>query len=263
MTAGTKARPAIDPRIRARREKVAKDAGRWRRRVAIGALSAMAFGGIAVGLTRSSLLDVDTITIDGVSPRDRETSPDEIVAALGIAVGDRMVELDLGGAAQGVARLPWVDRATVRREWPGRVRVSVTERQPLTYVEFGERYALVDGRRRVLAFVPTRPDGWVELVGVEVPAAAGHHLSDEATPAIAVIESLDAELAERVSQVEIVKREVELVLDSGLVVAFGRAEEVAEKLVALRTMLQQVDLAGASAIDLRVPDTPIVLRGDS
>ena len=45
-----------------------------------------------------------------------------------------------------------------------------------------------------------------------------------------------------------------------MTVEFGPIDQLTAKLVALETVLQQVDLHGTVTIDLRVPDAPVLTR---
>jgi hypothetical protein len=53
-----------------------------------------------------------------------------------------------------------------------------------------------------------------------------------------------------------------LTMSPGVTVTFGTADQLANKLLALRTLLDRVSFKGITGIDLRVPDAP-VLTGPS
>src|SRR4051812_39815589 len=84
----------IDPRIRARRIEVQRDAGRrrLRRLVDVGLVLAVA-AGFALAL-RSPLLDVGAVEVAGA----HHTAPAAITQAAGIAAGDQLMDVDLHAA---------------------------------------------------------------------------------------------------------------------------------------------------------------------
>src|SRR5690606_15497893 len=113
--------PAIDPRIRARRIAVQRDAGRRRLRrvVDLGLVLAVA-AGFLVAL-RSPLLDVSAVRVSGAE----RTGVQAVLQAAGIAEGDQLVDVRPGRAADRVAALPWVGEVTVHRSLGGTVDISV------------------------------------------------------------------------------------------------------------------------------------------
>lgn len=51
----------------------------------------------------------------------------QVEGALSPYLDDGFLSLDIGDVQRAVARLPWVERASVRRSWPAALKVSVTE----------------------------------------------------------------------------------------------------------------------------------------
>src|SRR6476620_10843805 len=107
----------MDPRIRRRRVEVQRQEGRRRLRVLVGITVVVAVGGGGWAATGSPLLDVDRVVVEGAT----HTPVAEVVAATGIRRGRPMIDVDIRGAQRAVDGLPWVQQATVHRQWPGRV----------------------------------------------------------------------------------------------------------------------------------------------
>ena len=102
----------------------------------------------AFAATRSVLLDVDEVLVDGVGDRlDRLL----VVEVSGIRTGEPMVDVSSEVAAHRVATLPWVAEAKVARDWPGTVRIWLVERQAVVNaVDPTGRWALLDDSGTVL-----------------------------------------------------------------------------------------------------------------
>ena len=83
---------------------------------------------LVYALTRTSLLDVDRIEVEGAGPRVTEWTVREVA---GIEVGQPLFDLDLGAVDGRLTALPWVAEATVDREWSGTVRLRILERTPV------------------------------------------------------------------------------------------------------------------------------------
>lgn len=80
-------------------------------------------------------------------------TPLQVAAALQVAPGTRLFDVDLGGLRTRVEALPWVGHARVARLWPDGLIVEVQEREPLA--RWGAA-ALIDGEGR--AFSPPAAD---------------------------------------------------------------------------------------------------------
>lgn len=246
---------AIDPRIRERRATVQRDRGRrWLRRLC-WAGGVVAVPALLLAVTRSQALDVDRLEVGGAA----STGVLEVVAASGIDLGAPMTDLDLGAAARAVERLPWVDDAVLDRDWPGTVRIVVTEREPVAAVAAGDRWALVDRSSRVLAVADGR-GSLPMLDGVGAVPAAGQDLRAEAAAVVAVAAGLPPSLASGIEEIELREDGVHLVRHAGGDVLLGDARSLEAKVEALATMDARVDLTCLDTLDLRVPSAPVLTR---
>lgn len=140
---------AVDPRMKSRRISVMRSHGRRRRRVLLASLLLVALVVGAYALSRTSLLDVDQIVVDGVPTQTART---EVVKTAGLRTGVPMITLDTGKAAQDITALAWVDSAKVSRSWPGTLQIEVTPRVPVAAVDGGDgTLALVDSYGYVIS----------------------------------------------------------------------------------------------------------------
>lgn len=247
----------MDPRIRERRVAVKRDEGRRRLRVVLGLGSVVVAIGVAYGITRSALLDVDRVVVRGAA----STTSADISRAGGLTGRPQLADLEPDEIALALERLPWVERASVERHWPSTVDVEIIERLPIaTLAAEGGGWALVDRTGRVLAVQDADPQ---ELAQVVAPAAPGpgRQVHPAAQAGLAVVEALPAALSQLLETVTVAEDEtIVLGLKSTPTVTFGRAEQVRPKLVALSTLLARVDLRGVKGIDVRVPAAPVLRR---
>jgi cell division protein FtsQ len=248
----------IDPRIRARRIAVRRDEGR-RRLHRLAALAVIVvIGAASVLVTRSPLLDVDRIAVWGAS----HVSADSVRAATGIHRHSPMTDLDLGRARAGVLLLPWVKSATVTRQWPGTVEVTVVERIPVAAAPASNGgFMLVDADGHLLEQVATPPPGVVVLVDVPPAGAPGEVLDPSASDALAVASSLPPEIVPQIAGVVATADGVSLRLAIGGTARLGADGDLPAKLLAVATFLEQVDLTDLCTLDVRVPSAPSLTRG--
>ncbi len=249
---------AVDPRISQRRAEVRRDRGRrWLRRVAwLG--GAVAVPALLFAVTRSPALDVDRIEVGGA----RRTGVLPVVDASGIDHGAPMTDLDLEAAARSVEELAWVDDAVLDRDWPGTVRIVLTERSPVAAAALDGRWALVDDGGRVLE-VRSGHGHLPVLEGMpEVPAPGGS-LGPDAADVLAVATALPGDLARDVVAVTVEDDGVHLTWRPGGDVLLGSARTLTGeggKIEALATMRERVDLTCMETLDLRVPSAPVLTR---
>jgi len=104
-----------------------------------------------IGLTAAAGFRVQTIKIIGADT----TSSDAIQAALGVHVGDPILNLSLNAAAARIAALGPVQTAVVERALPNTLIISITERAPYaiwqTTASDGPNFVLIDKSGNVIA----------------------------------------------------------------------------------------------------------------
>jgi cell division protein FtsQ len=259
---------SMDPRIRARREQVEAEASRIRvHRLVWVALGLVVLVGAGALSLRSPLLDVNEVRVLGVS----QTNPETIRAVSGIAAGDTLLEVDMATAAAAIAELPWVDEVSTERSIRGAVSFTVTEREPVAQAQINGQagYAIVDADGRVLT---TQSEPRPELVTISAARGSmspGGWLASGSLEAVAVADALRLPLGEKIDSIVINKsgtlnlylnREVVGEAAAGGVILIGSIDEVDAKVLAIETILAQVDLACLAVLDVQVPTVPVITR---
>ncbi|HET6775527.1 MAG TPA: FtsQ-type POTRA domain-containing protein [Acidimicrobiales bacterium] len=275
----------LDPRMRARRIRVRRDAGKRRLRRLTLVLAVLALVVGAAVAARSPLLNVDRVEVTGAD----QTSVGAVLEAAAVEPGEPLVLVDVDAAARRVEELPWVDDATVARRWPSTVEVQVSEREPAALAQVtGAHIALVDAEGRVLAIerwpddgrtgpaggpgdggaeaggegapaegAPAGPARLAVLTDVDGPVVEGGTLDHDAGEALRVAVAV----AERMpGAVASVSTDFEAELADGGIIRFGDAERLDAKVTAAKTVLDQVDLSCLAVLDVRVPGSPALTR---
>lgn len=253
----------VDPRLRARRIAVRRDAGRHRlhRLVLLVVVAILAL--TAVIVLASPLLDVEEIAVAGA----RATDPATVAEAAGVDIGSALLLADLDAVERRVEALPWIEEATVERDLPGGVAIDVIERSPSAVVAAGDVAMLVDPDGVVLsdadpnalppAISPFPP--FVRVVVAEAPPGPGGRVDQGLLDAIALAERLRGNPANVVAAVHL-EPTLHLELAGGGIVDLGDGDAIDSKIEAFRTIHARVDQACIAVLDLRVPTRPVLTR---
>lgn len=256
QTSRSKTASSSGDRFEARRHDAARQSSRRRLRIVAGlsVVSCLAVGTVA--LINSSALDVNEVVVVGADKAD----PAAIVDASKIVPGQSLLEVDSEDSAQLVERVSWVGTAEVRRSLNGQVEIAVAEREPLIALPAKSRFALIDHWGRQLEIVDQRPEGYLRVSGVEASGEAGQLAPPETALVLTFVSSASVLVTDQVDSIRVVDGEVIAQLRSGGSVNFGDEELIGEKIRALETLLNRVDLGCLAEIDLRVPSAPALKR---
>lgn len=134
---------------RSKRVEVRRDAVRWRRALLIGTPIALLAGsavalaayGVNTYLTTSPNFTLnDTLVVAGADRIGR----DRVERVFGADVGRSVFDTPLERRRAELMAIPWVQSAWVIRSWPNRLRVAITERQPVAFVRLPSGIRLID-----------------------------------------------------------------------------------------------------------------------
>ena len=254
------AKPAvkIDPRIKQRRIDVKRDEGRRRLKTLVISLAVIAVAGAVVGAVRSPLLDVDHVVLTGGA----HTTEQDAARAAGLDRSPQLIDVDSHAVARKVARLPWVNTATARREWPATVRIDVTERTVVASLPAADgAWATADATGRVLELHPARPDAMPSVAGAAPAGKPGSTLGPRGRAAMRVAAALP--LAVRSITVEVAiadTGELELRVLDNAVVRLGDTSALEAKMAAVVTVLADLQPRSWRVLDVRVPRAPVLTR---
>lgn len=191
----------------------------------------------------SPLLVVREVAVAG----QRTVTTDEVIAAAAVPMGEPLARQDVSGIAQRATGIPAVRAATVTRQWPGTVLVTVTERQGVLAVRQGGRFVLVDGDGVAFGSVPSAPKGAVET---DVPPESWSLLKEVGVVAAA----LPPELAREVKLVSAASPDrISLRLAAGTTVRWGSSADSPLKAQIVTALLKQKP---RTSIDVSSPNTP-------
>jgi cell division protein FtsQ len=218
----------------------------WRRVVVLAVVGVVVVGGLWT-VYFSSALAVSGVRVDGTGVLD----PGVVRRAAAVPTGEPLASVDLHAIAARVERLPAVKRVDVSRSWPDRVRVAVTERQPVAVVARHGRLRGLDADGVLFRRFPSRPKSLPLLrMGANTRA-------DALAEAARVAGALPAPIAAKVDYVEVRTVDtISLQLRNGRTVLWGSADDSAAKAEVVAVLLHQK----ASLYDVSVPGQPTLRK---
>lgn len=215
-----------------------------KRSLVVGALLAPPV--LAAAAAFSPVLDVDTVRVAG----NTRATASVIRDAAGVDRGTPLATLDLDAIRARVTRLPQVKSATVTREWPATLSISVVERIPVVAVRRPGRFDLVDLDGVLVETATAAPPNTPTLSYPGEPTGA------VVGATVDLMRALPPEIRKHVRDLSSdVSGSLSFSLADGAVVVWGSGERTDDKVRVLSLLLRQ----HARRYDVRVPDRPAVV----
>ncbi|WP_072688533.1 cell division protein FtsQ/DivIB [Rhodococcus marinonascens] len=202
---------------------------------------------VALGLVAwfTPLLSVREIDVAGATSIPEE----QIRLVLAVQHGQPLLRVDTESAAQRVAEIPKVASVRVQRVYPSSIRVTVTDRVPVVFIDTPGGTHLLDADAVDYEIAPP-PPGVPRLV-TEKPG-----WGDPSTEAaLDVLESMPPQLRGQVGQIAATSiSDISVTLLDGRAVVWGGAENSARKGAVALPLLTQ----SGQTYDVSSPDLPTV-----
>ena len=217
----------------------------FKRPLIVAPLAIVLVVGIALPAWLSPVLSVRGTEVLGATT----VSEEQILSLLAVPTGQPLMRVDTGAAAARVATIPKVASARVQRMYPSTIRVTVTERVPVVFVDSPEGAHLLD-EKGVDFEMGVPPPGVPRLV---TPTPGWN---DEPTlAALEVLSVLPPDLRFQVGEVAARSiSSVTLTLLDGRVVNWGGVEHSDRKAAVTLPLLTQP----GQTYDVSSPDLPTV-----
>lgn len=245
----------VDDRIAGRRAEVRAARRRARLRRTLLVLLLVVLLGATVWFEQSEYATVLGVEVQGDVRLDVET----VVAASQVSVGDSIARVRPRRVSARVESLTLVRSAEVLRRDVRHVVIRIVEREPV-YSAVHRRGAVLVDREGVIVDEGTDPRLPVVRL-MTAPPEPGELVASHAALANAhrVWTGLSGPLRSRVAELRAPDEDgLEIVLDDGVVVRFGRAEMLEEKIRAMGAILDDVAGSEVTLIDVRVPGFPVI-----
>ncbi|MBA5777803.1 cell division protein FtsQ/DivIB [Stappia sp. F7233] len=101
---------------------------------------------VAESLTAAAGFRIEAVKLTG----QRETTEFQILEALEIQEDSSLALFDAEAARQRLSHIPWVEKASVRKFYPGTLQVNIVEREPFALWQRGDIISIINARGEVI-----------------------------------------------------------------------------------------------------------------
>ncbi len=195
---------------------------------------------IAVTVTLTlPILNISSVTVTG----NEKVSKEEIEATGAVPIGKNIYRISVKKAEEQIMAIPYIKTADVRRKFPARISITVTERQEAAAVECQGGYAVIDKEGRVLRLSPEEEPLCIVSGDNVESATPGQAISMADARFLENLTSILAELEKTDLKVPIAKIRISSAVDivlqtvSGMEIHLGGMDELAYKFQLCRNIL--------------------------
>lgn len=176
--------------------------------------------------------------------------------AAGIVLGEPLVRVDTGRAAESVEELKRVEKVEVSRSWPRTITIDIVERAPIGWYMSGGRARLFD--RHGIVF-ESRRRGPTRLARVDYsgPSSDRSAAIEEVAAVIEELRDDNDALWGKVDRIDVTSRDsIEFIVADGTRIRWGSAKRSEEKLAVLKVLRKHK----AQVYDVTAPNQPTTIR---
>lgn len=227
-------------------------------------------------LYNSPVFSIEHVTVKGVE----HLTSDEMAQLANVPSDTTLLRVDIDSIADRVRKNSWVQDVTVNRVFPDTLEIVVTERPVAAIVEIPvsqgssvKHWAIAedhmwlmpipeagsDAAKTTSSKIYEDEENILHIVGVPygTKAEIGQVCSDEnVNNALDIIGGMTTDLADRVVKISAAgTAETTLILDNGVEIAFGKAEDIRDKERVIQKILEE-NPAGVAYINVRMVENP-------
>jgi cell division protein FtsQ len=173
--------------------------------------------------------------------------PNEVLNYLGVKPGGPLIGFDAKKARATLQELDWVESATVTRQFPNKLQIAITEREPFVIWQYQGALQVVDQNGKPMTGLsPTSGNLLLQVVGLGANTAAADLVNQmSATPGL---------FQEVKAAVRVGERRWDLHMNNGLVIALPETDmAIAMKAAETTVLSPAMQGLNVARIDYRIP----------
>lgn len=193
-------------------------------------------------------LGIQNVEVTGYS----ETTEIDLLQTLWMTGAQTLPALDVDATRVAIEAMPWIQSATVSKEYPNRVRIAVVEKKPFALWQRDNDLWITD--RNGKEIVPYRTTRFTNLPFVVGPGASRE--AADILDKMALVPELDTRIK---AYVRVGDRRWDLRLDNGVVIRLPELDPIEAAATVMRLDRQEGLLSrDIAAVDVRLSDRIVV-----
>lgn len=191
-------------------------------------------------LINSPLFKITERNVEG----NNRVSSEDIILSSNIVNGDSFIFFDKEEVENNVKKLPLIEDVRVRRNFPNKITIEVSERQPAASVQFSNKYILVDrfgyiiGENESVLVTLTQITGALENREILLGDLLFNYVDEQKKELLQLI--FNGENIYKYKDINLSDDRAQMILKDGVEIAFGSYNNSKYKLDVIDQMLQSV-----------------------
>lgn len=238
---------------------------RRRKRILFNIILLILFTSIfATFALKSDLFNISEINIDGNNKLTKNT----IESASGITVGENIFKIKLGNSEKDIKKLSYIKDVNIKRKFPSTININITEREEVVQFKNISSYVLVDIEGYVLDFKDTKDENLPILNGFNINVLPSENIFDiEYGNELKnlINDEANIEILKNFSEINFESYDnINIILNNGIVIAFGPLDDVKYKLRYLNEILKDIEKKQISVkmIIMNKGEKPIIVTNN-
>ncbi|RCL00426.1 MAG: cell division protein FtsQ [Candidatus Tokpelaia sp. JSC085] len=182
-----------------------------------------------------------------------QTSDIDVLDALGFDSRTSMMRFSVERARAALEALPWVASVSVRKVYPAKISITITERCPVALWQHDATVDIIDREGRII--VPYTP-----ALGRGLPLFVGKGAEHQASVFLNEIQSFSSFLARARAYIRVGERRWDILLDNGIRIKLPEVDAAGRLAAALNI---ESRFRNIETIDLRLDDRITVSLSDA
>lgn len=213
---------------------------------------------------KSDYFNISVINIEGNNKLTKET----IENASGLITGENIFKIKLRNSEKDIKKLSYIKDVNIKRKFPNTIVINITEREEVVQLKNISSYVLVDMEGYVLDFKDTMVENLPILNGFNINVLPSENIFDteygEELKNL-INDEVHIKILKKFNEINFESYDnINIILNNGIVIAFGPLDDVKYKLRYLDEILKDVEKKQISVkmIIMNKGEKPIIVTNN-